>query len=1168
MKKILLSLALILSLIFAFSVVIMASEAENTYYVVQSEDSELALTLVSEGKSIVGIEKLYSSRGDSIKEDSTYFLSQFDGKTLNLVLAENVSYCMGTNPSNPIGSGIRLDKAVTLNVYFNGHYWWIPDDNRYAGFFVANEGATLSLIGDRTPEEIEAASTISSTVNAKAPSNKVDFYAGYVGLYVQAGNLTVKNAVIIGHDEVIYQKKYDAAQCFGTTVLHLENCAVYNKTNYKPIDLKADGITDIKAEIDHLYTEEIGINNILSDSYISNSKMTSFYTDSWHTDEYIGKEYIYVNNSTVGNYTCDGDTQHMVATDSTFAKIDLNGDTTGGAYATLINSTYTSLYLIKQNNIASARHGILYIVTPATCQSAAQRTVYTYDDKSKTNVSSLDEQYSIDNPATGHDTENKPLSISYTNYLENGEAEYVCSACNATYVASIDPLFVCLGYSAAESGARGITVGYRTNNEILDLYEEITGKSLAYGVFAVSKNKIGANEIFDASGKASSGVISTLIDDYRFMMFSLKIVGFTEEQKDKALAMGAYVKATDGEAVEYSYLQSKSPNENEKYHFVTYNEIMNELAIQEMPFEDIEIEVGGTSSLPSTILVDGKERKLSYTFDGSNISIEDYVLTGFTENTETTVTASCKGIEVSFKVKVTSNAYKHVVVIGVDGAGAYFKDANTPNIDAIFEDGAVTYNMLTSNPTISAQCWGSLLHGVEPTLHGLTNSIVESNAYPSDSKFPSFFRVIRENDEDAVLASFTNWNPINVGIVENGIGVYKVGGISDSALTGEIIAYLAENNPTAMFVQFDGADGAGHTSGYGSQAQLDVISEIDAYIGQIYASYEAKGILNDTLFIVTADHGGNGKSHGGLTDGEKYVMFAAAGKTVQQGTIEDMEIRDTAAVVLYALGYESHENWTARVPSGLFEGVVAGERPVYVNKDSERYHENEMTPEKGSDGYVTNFVDNELKAYLTFDGDVTDNQGGSTEENGKLYYVEGYYGQGAAFDDGYVTLNGCTLGKDSFTVAFWINTQGVSSDPCIISNKNWDSGKNSGLTIAINGSDNDIRLNLGNGGTRADCNVSLPSNYREGWMHIIAVVDRERNKLGICIDFETYVEVDIPSGLWETSFDTSYPLNIGQDGRGTYNAKLSATLDELMIFDGAFGESDIQALASYFGITD
>ena len=98
--------------------------------------------------------------------------------------------------------------------------------------------------------------------------------------------------------------------------------------------------------------------------------------------------------------------------------------------------------------------------------------------------------------------------------------------------------------------------------------------------------------------------------------------------------------------------------------------------------------------------------------------------------------------------------YKHVVVIGVDGAGAFFKEADTPNIDRIFANGAVTYKCLASNPTISAQCWGSLLHGVTPVYHGITNSIAENTAYPADSKFPSFFRVIRENDEKAVLASF------------------------------------------------------------------------------------------------------------------------------------------------------------------------------------------------------------------------------------------------------------------------------------------------------------------------------------------------------------------------------------------------------------------------------
>jgi predicted AlkP superfamily pyrophosphatase or phosphodiesterase len=77
-----------------------------------------------------------------------------------------------------------------------------------------------------------------------------------------------------------------------------------------------------------------------------------------------------------------------------------------------------------------------------------------------------------------------------------------------------------------------------------------------------------------------------------------------------------------------------------------------------------------------------------------------------------------------------------------------------------------------------------------------------------------------------------------------------------------------------MFVQFYEADGAGHSSGYGTATQLAKIAEIDAYIGQIYASYEQKGILNETLFIVTADHGGNGTNHGGLTDTENIPNFS------------------------------------------------------------------------------------------------------------------------------------------------------------------------------------------------------------------------------------------------------------------------------------------------------
>lgn len=1171
MKKALLALVLALCLMLAFSVLALAQDGENTYYVVQSEGSELATTLKAEGKSVVGIERLYSSRGDSLSTSSTYFLNQFDGEELNLILAENVSYAMGTNPSNPTGSGIRLDKAITLNVYFNGYYWWIPDDNRYAGFFIANEGATLSLIGERSEAEVAAAKSLTSQVNAKTTSNKVDYYGGYIGFYLQAGSLNIKNAVIVGEDEVIYQKKYNGADSTGNLLLHLENTSVYCKDgSCNPIVIRADGAHyNTKIEFDRVYTAKTQIYNILPDSYIRSSQMAMLEADSWRADSQIGLDYFYVSDSKIGDYITKGDTQHIVATNTEFARIDLKGDSSGGAYATLINSTYTLLNL-KRNTDKVSRNGTLYVLTLADCENASTKTDYNYDDATSSVVVTVDTEYSKANPALGHTTDGEPISVSYESYLKNGSAEYICSRCGTHHTASsLEPLFFALGYSYFEGENGGISAGFRVNSEAIALYEQFLDSTFNYGVFAVSEANIGNSEIFNEQGEAKLGVISTQITEYEFNKFEIKIVGFLEAQKDLSLAMGAYVEIDNGETKNYSYLQSDKPSENQKYAFVSYNGIKNSRpTVENVVLDDIEIEAGTRRELPKTALVGGEEKPLTYTFVGEGISIDGYELKGLEVGAEATVYANAEGYLGTFNVRVTENvSYKHVVIIGVDGAGTYFKNAETPNIDKIFENGAITYECLTSNPTISAQCWGSLIHGVEPSAHKLTNAIVQSSQFPTDSKFPSFFRVIRENDENAVLASFTNWNPINVGIVENGIDVHKVGGIGDRSLTNEILSYLEENSPTAMFVQFDEADGTGHSSGYGSQAQLTKISELDSYIGEIYSAYEKKGIIDQTLFIVTADHGGNGTSHGGLTDGEKYVMFAATGKTVQNGTIENMEIRDTAAIVLHALGYQNPETWTAIVPSGLFKGVIAGERPEYVDKDSERYHESVPTPEKESDGYVTKFVDNELKTYLTFDNTIADSCGASTSQSGNIYFVEdGYFGEASTFDDGYVTVDGFNLGDGSFTMSLWIKTDGVIQDPCIISNKDWNTGKNHGFTLTLR-ENSQIGWNFGDGANRADLTLGMPQNYREGWVHVLVLIDRENNKLGASIDFGEIVYIDLPTNLQDNSFNTKYPLTIGQDGTGKYNIPLPAALDEVMVFDGAFTQSDVNALASYYGVS-
>ena len=508
--------------------------------------------------------------------------------------------------------------------------------------------------------------------------------------------------------------------------------------------------------------------------------------------------------------------------------------------------------------------------------------------------------------------------------------------------------------------------------------------------------------------------------------------------------------------------------------------------------------------------------------------------------------------------------YKHVIVIGVDGAGNFFNKSETPNIDKIFANGAVSYKVLTENPSISAQCWGALMHGVTNNVHGLTNAIVENTPFPTDSKYPSFFKVVRENDPDAKMGSFSHWKPINTGIVEDGINVKKYGGAADKVICDTVCSYVSVAAPKLVFVQFDEVDGVGHSVGYNTPQHFEKISEIDGYIGKIYEAYEKKGIIDDTLFIVTADHGGNGKSHGGYTDGEKYIMFAAAGKTVEKGTIGDMVIRDTASVVLHAFGYKQPETWTSRVPSGLFKGVTAGDRPVYVDKTSDRYHETEPTPEKGSAGYITNFIDTPLKYYLTFDGDIKDSCGNKTEESGKLYFIDGYFGKGVSLDDGYVSIKDYKPENDSFTVGMWVNTGGVASDPVLFSNKNWVNGYNNGYVLSLRNT-NDVKFNFGNGTVRTDKEVPLPSDYRTGWMYVLTVVDRENAEVRISIDFGDFAVLKLPEALKNTSANAFDVLNIGQDGTGKYNAALAATVDEFMLFDGVLDKNDVSKLKEYYG---
>ena len=282
--------------------------------------------------------------------------------------------------------------------------------------------------------------------------------------------------------------------------------------------------------------------------------------------------------------------------------------------------------------------------------------------------------------------------------------------------------------------------------------------------------------------------------------------------------------------------------------------------------------------------------------------------------------------------------YRHIIVIGVDGAGGFFEQAETPAFDRIFAHGAQTYRALASNPTISAECWGSMLIGTSPKVHGLTNGWISEHPYPVDSDFPTVFRRIREADPDAELGAISCWNPINTGIIEDDPKIYKFSAGDDDEVP-VIERYIREKKPDFLFVQFDSVDGAGHGCGYGTKGHLDRIGVIDTFLDRIYNTIVDTGIADETLFIVLADHGGRDTGHGGWSDTEKYVTFAAIGKTVKEGHLEKVNVRDLASIILYAYGLEAPAfligGWTSQIPAGLFaDDAVPAYRDISEEEDA------------------------------------------------------------------------------------------------------------------------------------------------------------------------------------------------------------------------------------------
>lgn len=274
---------------------------------------------------------------------------------------------------------------------------------------------------------------------------------------------------------------------------------------------------------------------------------------------------------------------------------------------------------------------------------------------------------------------------------------------------------------------------------------------------------------------------------------------------------------------------------------------------------------------------------------------------------------------------------KHVVLIGLDGWASHdFEKAHdVPNLLSLMNNGSYTMHKRSVIPSSSGVNWASMFMGAGPEVHGYTtwnskSPDVSSMATNANGIFPTIFSLVREQHPDAETGCTYEWEGIKYIIDTLAIShlkYFKEDWQSVERNCDHIVQYIIDKKPMLFIPVFDGIDSTGHSSGWYTESYHNYLARIDVCVGRIIQALKDAGIYDDTIIIVTGDHGGHEQGHGTLAMEDMESPFVVFGKKVQSGyLIEEPVVQyDIAATIAYILGLQTPSAWRGKPVLSVFK---------------------------------------------------------------------------------------------------------------------------------------------------------------------------------------------------------------------------------------------------------
>jgi predicted AlkP superfamily pyrophosphatase or phosphodiesterase len=260
----------------------------------------------------------------------------------------------------------------------------------------------------------------------------------------------------------------------------------------------------------------------------------------------------------------------------------------------------------------------------------------------------------------------------------------------------------------------------------------------------------------------------------------------------------------------------------------------------------------------------------------------------------------------------------HVLVISLDGARPdALQQADAPSIQALAARGAVDWEALTVLPSVTLPGHTSMLTGLTVEQHGVDYNTTQPGC--PVLQYPTFLTLAEEAGYKTALVTgkekfcmFQQTNTLDYTFAREG----------DRSVADRVLELL-DADFTVIFAHFPNPDYFGHSSGWMSETYINELHSTDYQIGRIVEKLDELDLTDETLMILTADHGGHDFEHGSDRPEDQNIPWIMAGPGVLPGTVLDgVSVMDTAPTVLWALGLPLPEDISGVPVYEAFDGSI------------------------------------------------------------------------------------------------------------------------------------------------------------------------------------------------------------------------------------------------------